>query len=192
MKTTLLALAIVGTSGVAHADPQAAGLSASMKFGAGYLDGSDASQGAAWAIGLEHRFAGPFALRFDGDFISYAHNAADPTLSRQLGTIAVGAGVWVLPSLELHGGVGAAHQILIPYGSVNPFSTRQGSWGPAAVIAADWLPIGTDTWRAGFALRGSYAHFGSTGNSFAESLMFAFELRLATARASTAPAIAKN
>jgi hypothetical protein len=147
-------------------------LTATLGFGGGYL-GTDASQGAAFRIGLGYRLTPRLQLSLDGNFISFARYRPDPTLARQLGVMTLGLryrpfgkrpadDTLDLTNLQLRAGIGAAHELRIPYADANPFSVQQGSWGFAIDASVAWLPLHDSRWDAGIELQASYARFANS------------------------------
>jgi hypothetical protein len=145
-------------------------LTGTVGFGSGYLGGTDASQGAAFRIGLGYHLTPRLQVSFDGNFVSFARYRPDPRLARQLGVMTLGLryrpfgerrtdDTLDLANLQLRTGIGAAHELRIPYADANPFSVQQGPWGLAIDASVAWLPLHGSRWDAGVELQASYARF---------------------------------
>jgi hypothetical protein len=186
----------------AWAESVSEGMSLSVALGAGHIGGDSASQGMAWRIGLGYAVAPWLHLTLDTDNISFARYQPDPTLSRQLGTLTVGARIrpfgaptgeetgWT-DHIQLHAAVGVAHQVLMPYDDLSPLSTKQGSWGPAVTGSIAWLLLHGDGWNAGTEFQQSYARLDGV-NSLSMSVLLVFRLESRTsARPRSNPVIAR-
>ena len=106
------------------------------------------------------------------------------------------AGGLDLSNLQLHAGVGLAHEIRIPYDDLNPFAIKQGAFGPAADIAIAWLPLAGAGWHAGIEANTSYARFAhDPGRGLSTAVMLVFSVDVGTStRTPMSPhaAIARN